>query len=347
MNKYLIAGTLLLSGMIFLSCKKNMGKGVYEGQDISETASIIRDKESKEAALSINYDGDWELYSGVSDSTIDYSTSLSGTGKGIFPINVSDSTRSYFQLITNDGKAILAERHLPMAGGFNFRDLGGIKTNDNKFVKWGMFFRTDELGNLTKEDLDYLSSIPITTVIDFRSKSEVSSLPDKLPQSVKNYVELNIAPGNLHLANLEDLTGIDNFSEFMIDMNKSFVTDSSIIAQYKEFFSILQKEENMPVIFHCTAGKDRTGMGAALILFALGVDESTIMKDYLSSNVYLKDKYQNIMEKYPELKPMLIVQPQYIQASIDLMKEKYGSVDNYLTSVLGVDLIKFRQKYLY
>ncbi len=346
MNKYLIVGTLLLSGMI-LSCKKTIEKGVYEGQDISEIASIIRDKESKEAALSINYDGDWKLYSGLSDSTIDYSTSLSGTGKGIFPINVSDSTRSYFQLITNDGKAILAEKHLPMAGGFNFRDLGGIKTKDNKFVKWGVFFRTDELGNLTKEDLAYLSSIPITTVVDFRSKEEVASLPDKLPKSVKKYAELNIAPGNLHLANLEDLTGIDNFSNLMIDMNKSFVTDSAIIAQYKEFFAILQKEENMPVIFHCTAGKDRTGMGAALILFALGVDESTIMKDYLSSNVYLKEKYKDVMEKHPQLKPMLIVEPQYIQTSIDLMKEKYGSVDNYLTSILGVDLIKFRQKYLY
>lgn len=346
MNKYLIVGTLLLSGMI-LSCKKTIEKGVYEGQDISETASIIRDKESKEAALSINYDGDWTLYSGLSDNTIDYSKSISGTGKGIFPINIDDSVRSYFQLITNDGKAILAERHLPMAGGFNFRDLGGIKTNDNKFVKWGMFFRTDELGKLTKEDLAYLSSIPITTVIDFRSKQEVASLPDKLPQSVKNYIELNIAPGNLHLTNLEDLTSIGNFSDFMIDMNKAFVTDSAIIAQYKEFFSILQKYENMPVIFHCTAGKDRTGMGAALILFALGVDESIIMKDYLSSNVYLKDKYKDIIEKHPELKPMLIVEPQYIQASIDLMKEKYGSVDNYLTSVLGVDLIKFKQRYLY
>ena len=346
MNKYFIVGTLLLSGMVF-SCKDNLKQGIYEGQNLSETASIIRDKDSKEASLSIGIDGNWTLYSGLSDDAIDYSKSFSGTGKGIFPITVNDSVRSYFQLITDDGKAILADKHLPMAGGFNFRDLGGIKTSDNKFVRWGKFFRTDELGNLTNEDLAYLSSIPVQTVVDFRSEQEVSALPDKLPKSVKKYTNLNISPGNLHLNSLEELTRVGDFEDFMISMNRSFVTDTAIIAQYKEFFSILQNEENLPVIFHCTAGKDRTGMGAALILFALGVDEETVMKDYLLSNVYLQNKYKDIIEKHPAIKPMLIVEPEYIQASIDLIKEKYGNVDNYLTSVLGVDLVKFKQKYLY
>ncbi len=343
MKRIIIASMLLMS---LISCKDKLKQGVYEGKDISETAGIIRDKDTKDASLTINTEGNWTLYAGKSDDAIDYSKSFTGTGKGIFPIDVADSVRSYFQLITNDGKAILADKHLPMTGGFNFRDLGGIRNKDGKYVKWGKFIRTDELGNLTDEDLKYLSSIPVTSIIDFRSKQEVSALPDKLPESVKDYIELNITPGNLNVGSIEEIPDM-NFDSLMVAMNQLFVTDSVIIGQYRKFFEILQNENNLPLIFHCTAGKDRTGMGAALILFALNVDEATIMKDYLASNIYLKDKYSGLLEKYPKLEPMFGVKPEFLQASIDLIKQKYGSVDKYLTDVLKVDLDKFRKNNLY
>lgn len=339
---------LLLVISVFISCKKDFKKAVYEGQDISESASIVRNKDTKQADLSINVNGNWTLYSGESTDAIDYSKSYTGTGKGIFPLDVNDSIRSYFQLITDEGKAILSERHLPMEGGFNFRDLGGIKTREGKYVKWGKFFRTDELSSLTSSDLTYLKYIPIISVVDFRTKSEIELKPDKLPSSVKERYEMNISPGNLDLKgfDLDQLAKL-NTDSVMVAMNKALVTDSVIIDTYKQFFALLQNESNLPVIFHCTAGKDRTGMAAALILFTLGVDEDTIMKDYLSSNIYLKDKYAKLIEERPFLEPMFTVKKEYLQTSIDLINEKYGSVDNYLTNQLNIDINKFREMYLY
>ena len=88
-------------------------------------------------------------------------------------------------------------------------------------------------------------------------------------------------------------------------------------------------------------------MGAALVLFALGVDEKTIVDDYLASNIYLGDKYAQYIAKYPNLKPLFEVQKNFIMAGIDRMKKDHGSVEKYLINVLGVDIQKFREMYLY
>lgn len=333
---------------IITSCNKNeIKKAVYEGEDISYTASILRDKHTKSAILTINADTTWTIYPGYSTDAIDYTKGFSGNTKGIYPLDVNDSVRVYFQLVTTKGKTILAEKHLPMEGGYNFRDLGGIKTTDNRYVKWGKLFRTDDLVNLTDFDLSYLASIPITSIVDFRSEQEIESAPDKLPSTVKNTFKLSINPGNLSIDNLDITSKKIDYSDLMIKMNKSFILDTAITQQYKKFFSILQDENNAPIIFHCSAGKDRTGMGAALILSALGVDEETIIKDYLLSNKYLGDKYKEWTNKYPQLEPLFVVKPEYLQASFSLIKEKHGSVENYLTNELGVDIEKFKQLYLY
>ncbi|MFR9165664.1 MAG: tyrosine-protein phosphatase [Dysgonomonas sp.] len=343
-RKYLL---IALLPCFLLACKNEVKKGVYEGKDISEEASIIRDSKTKNASLSINADGKWKLYAGGSTDAIDYSKAFEGDGRGIFLLDVSNTSRSYFQLITADGKAILSDSHLPMEGGYNFRDLGGIRNKDGKYVKWGVFFRTDDLSNLTEGDLNYLSSIPITSVVDFRTKAEIASAPDKLPASVKNYYELNISPGNLDINDTKlDLSKIKTDS-IMIEMNKAFVCDTAIINTYRKFFTLLQNENNLSLIFHCSAGKDRTGMGAALILFALGVDEETVIKDYMLSNTYLSGKYDKLMKENPALEPMFTVRPEYLQTSIDIMKNDYGGIDNYLEKELGVNIKAFREKYLY
>lgn len=88
-------------------------------------------------------------------------------------------------------------------------------------------------------------------------------------------------------------------------------------------------------------------MGAALILFALGVDEETVKQDYLLSNTYLADKYAALMEEYPNLEPLFTVRQEYLEAGIKQMKEDHGSVENYLTNVLRVDIPRFREMYLY
>lgn len=350
MNKlviYMTIGTLAIT-----SCtnKETQLTAEYSGEDISKNISIIRDKVTKAASIQIYTQGQWTLYAGQTVDKIDFEEPVAkGIDSGTFSLDVTDSVRSYFQIITENGKAILSDRHLPMTQGYNFRDLGGYHTIDGKYIKWGKVFRSDDLHNLSPEDLHYLSEIPIVSIVDFRSEEEINLQPDKNPISTKENYKFSITPGNLMDAvrnNMDKMT-TEEINSLMMDMNRLLVSDSSCVKQYKKFFSLLQNEENIPLLFHCTAGKDRTGMGSALFLSALGVDEQTIVKDYLLSNMYLANKYAKIKAENPKLSALFEVKQEFLQAGLDKIKTDYGSIENYLIKVLDVDIQTLRDKYLY
>lgn len=334
---------------VFSSCEKKTGSSAfYEGKDISMDANIMRDKSTKKASVAVNITGKWVLYGGPSVDEIDFSKALAGgIGAGIYDLDIDSSKRYYFQLVSDSGRAIIADRKLPMEGGYNFRDLGGIKNKDGKFVKWGKLFRSDDLDNLTDGDLAYLSSIPLLSVVDFRTKEEIKDAPDKFPVSVKNDYKLSLSPGNLAAAVTAKDMSAEKVDTLMMEMNDLLVTDPVCVGQYKEFFKLLQEEKQTPLVFHCSAGKDRTGMAAALILLALNVDEDAILDDYLKSNTNLSGKYDAYIEQYPYLKSAFEVKPEFLKSGISKIKEQYGLVENYLTKELNVDLLKFREMYLY
>lgn len=348
---YIIMG--VLTGCLLTACMNNTSgsDANYEGEDISGIAEITRDKETKKAFLKINTNDKWKLYAGNRVRTINLSRSLlEGEGSGTFPLEVPDSVRMYFQLVTDKGKALLSERHLPMAGGYNFRDMGGIKTQDGSFVKWGRIFRSDDLSNLTEADLKYLSSIPIISVVDFRSQSEIEKAPDRIPQSAHNYYKLSVSPGNL--TSNKDSLNMDAFLNMNLDsvmtaINIQLVTDPASIQVYKEFFNLVKDRYSIPLLFHCTAGKDRTGMAAALFLLALGVDEETVMNDYLLSNQYIKAKFASYVAQYPQFAPLAGVKASYLQAGLDRIKADHGSIEKYLKDVLDVDTGDLKEKFLY
>jgi protein-tyrosine phosphatase len=113
-------------------------------------------------------------------------------------------------------------------------------------------------------------------------------------------------------------------------------------------FDMLQNPTNqVPLLYHCTAGKDRTGMASALILYALGMDDTTVMDDYLTSNQYIEAKFEKYVKAAPQLKDMFLVKASFLQSGLDAIKKNYGNVDDFLTKNLGVDAQKFRQLYLY
>ncbi|MBF0651240.1 tyrosine-protein phosphatase [Dysgonomonas sp. GY75] len=343
---------MILASLIAISCDKKatQNQAGYTGEDISKDVSIIRDKTTKAATIQIYTQGKWVLYAGRSVDGIDFSQPVAqGIDSGTFPLNITDSARSYFEIITEKGSAIVSDRHLPMTGGYNFRDLGGYKTTDGKFVKWGKIFRSDDLHKLTDSDLGYLAAIPLISIVDFRSGEEMEQAPDKNPSSVKNNYTYSISPGDLMAAVKQDISKInaEQANRMMKDMNILLVTDSACIHQYKEFFKLLQNGDDIPLMFHCSAGKDRTGMGAALVLSALGVDEQIILKDYLLSNTYLANKYAGLKSQYPAISSLFEVKPEFLQAGLDQIKKDHGSVENYLTKVLGVDIQKMREMYLY
>lgn len=334
-----------------LSCNRmaKPDKAEYSGNDISGDFTVTRDKTTKDASLTVGEDIEWKLYASPAADSIDLSRPiLKGKNAGTFPLDVPRDARSYFMVVTPDGSGILAERQLPMTGGYNYRDMGGLRTKEGRYVKWGKVFRSDDMHNLTPADLSYLSSIPIVSVVDFRSGPEIQADPDKIPGSAKGHYIYSITPGDLRkLATSGKLPDKEQMIKAMEDINVLLVTDKDAVEQYRKFFGLLQDEEKIPLLFHCTAGKDRTGMATALFLASLGVDEEIIMEDYLSSNAYLGDKYGKLAAQYPALEPLLTVNKEYLQAGLDRIRQDYGSVEEYLTGTLGVDTGKMKEMYLY
>ncbi|MDF9834374.1 protein-tyrosine phosphatase [Ereboglobus sp. PH5-5] len=330
--------------LAFAGCGKSQRA---EKQTADEVFSIEREAPGKRAFLVVNAPGKWSVYAGASVGKIDMTTPLlEGAQTGRVELPLKNANHAFFRVKSTLGETVLAERHLPMAGGYNFRDLGGYKTADGKRVRWGRVFRTDDLNKLTTEDLAYLASVPITSIVDFRSESEIKAAPDLPAPSVRHQYAYSITPGNLTSADDLNKFTKKQTEEFMIEMNRLFVTDERIIGQYRKFFKLLQDEGKLPLMFHCSAGKDRTGMGAALFLASLGVDEKTIFEDYLLSNRYLAGKYDPLIKKNPQLEPLYRVSPEFLRAGFEQMKKDHGSVENYLRKVLQVDLEKMRSLYL-
>ena len=124
------------------------------------------------------------------------------------------------------------------------------------------------------------------------------------------------------------------------------VSDKEYVKRYREFFALLQSEENTPLVFHCSAGKDRTGIAAALVLTALGVDMRTVMTGYLASNGYLESKYSEYIRQMPNLGALFGVKAGFLDAAFNRIRKDYGSADEFLRGELKVDIPRFRELYL-
>lgn len=232
-------------------------------------------------------------------------------------------------------------RELPVEGAYNVRDLGGYKGAGGKTVKWRTVVRSGDLNKLTDADLDYFASIPIVSYVDFRDSTEISNAPDRRPATLKHDFALSISAGSV--IEMKDVRS-GNTEDLLVMGNRMFVRDFQ--PQFAEFFRILSDPSNTPLLFHCSAGKDRTGFAAAMFLSALGVDRETIIEDYMLSAELLRDKYAADVEKYPELAPLMTVHRHYIEGAFEVIDREYGGVENYLTQYLGVDLDLLRSLYL-
>lgn len=345
MSKMIVLCGFIACAVMVTGCKEK--KTGYSGEELFDRVTMERSSSSASATLHVGVDGPWELYAGTSSGSIDMSEPvLKGEGRGSFGFAVDPEKRGYYQFVSGADRALLAERRLGLEGVFNFRDLGGYPAMDGKHVKWGKFFRSDDLHGLTPADKAYLGNIPLVSVVDFRAEQEAAAAPDQLPSDGTRYYPLPISPGDMSDVSAFGERTAAGIIDLMEQMNEQFVTTPEFIAQYREFFRLLHGENNIPLVFHCSAGKDRTGMGAALILSALGVDEDIIMQDYLLSNKYIISKYSSYIGANPELEPLFSVRSEYLRAGLDKIKEEYGSVENFLTDRLGVDIDSFRKMYL-
>ncbi|MDB5009731.1 MAG: tyrosine-protein phosphatase [Mucilaginibacter sp.] len=235
-----------------------------------------------------------------------------------------------------------AKRKVNLQGAVNFRDIGGYNTTDGHHVKWGKIYRSADMSKLTDADLAELKRRNITYDVDLRGHQESQQAPDKL-NSNTDYI---LCPaGSDSLTNLmKDIAKYKTSGDSIITSfysNTTYLTD-----RYKPFFNkLLLLPDNQSLVFHCTAGKDRTGIGAALFLYALGVPYDTIVSDYMASDYYRLAENKKSLDAMVQImhinenvaKDMLSVKKQYLDAAIAAINKQYGSVDNFLRMQIGLD----------
>jgi len=266
--------------------------------------------------------------------------------------NIRSSRRLYFELVPASGgtAVVVAERRLPLACCDNFRDLGGYETRDGRSVRWNRLYRTSELSKLTRSDLEYLSQFDVKLVCDFRSDSERNARPDRTIDDAPEVLDLPIDQEGVDSEDLRvkirtgGLVAL-GLEQKMLAAYRAFVDDYS--AEWNAMFQRLAREENLPTVVHCTAGKDRTGFASALVLLALGVPEETVFEDYLRTNYYQQDFFRFILRWIPlysffrtdpeDMLPLIEARREYLQVALDEMVAHYGSIDAYLEQALGVD----------
>ncbi len=236
-------------------------------------------------------------------------------------------------------------RLLPMDGAFNTRELGGYKTTDGKSVKWGMLFRSDKLSDLSENDQLYLQSLGIKRIVDFRSEGEKTEDPNIIPEGI-NYIETPINVDGAMRSKIEAVLKGETKKEiksFLVDANKEFVTNYTSV--YEDFLRGLIDEDG-PTLFHCTAGKDRAGFAAAITLIALGVSKEDVIEDYMKTNIFTKDKIDEMIDKIKLmslyqadaeiLRPLIGVERIYIETAFKTAEEKYGSLENFIREGLNI-----------
>lgn len=223
------------------------------------------------------------------------------------------------------------ERALPLAGASNFRDLGGYGAADGRRVRWRRLFRSDHLAALTERDAAVLAPLHLARVVDFRGRQERAALPYELPavryRSVP--IEPTVVRRYRELAERGERLDAAHAQRLMLDTYQGFVADDA--PQLAEFFEQLLAEDT-PLVFHCTAGKDRTGYAAALLLLALGVSRDVVLQDYLLTNrLYRRPPPPGDDAPTRAVHEVIwSVRAEYLETALETMDREHGGVQDYL-----------------
>ena len=299
--------------------------------------------ENREKDIGVN------VFVGDSPRRINRSASVAkAKGKQSVKIDgLNPDARHYFEVVPEGGQGIIyAERGQPFEGIVNFRDLGGYETTDGRRVKWGEVFRSGHLSRVTEKDKALFRNLGIRVVCDFRTPGEIQAQPDWLPEDGSaNYHHYPIVHGEFDpVAAMESLQKGDI----------SWLTEDFIINRYiqkidlfpkvwGEVLEILADSDNRPLVFHCTAGKDRAGACAALILLVLGVPEDTVIYDHGLSNLYIADALEMINERIKALgidpddvAPYFTAPRNAIIALVNHVRKAYGSAVEYMKAKAGL-----------
>lgn len=267
--------------------------------------------------------------------------------------------RPILKVVSQNETFYVAERGFLNNNIHNLQDLGGIKNKDGQQIKWGTLFRSGKLSDYTKKDEPLAKALHLKTICDFRQANDVKEEPDNWFEIDKiNQVSIPIGDPNFTIDAFFEEISQDGFvpQKMMQNANKEFAMDYQ--EEYKKFFQVLLNQDNYPMLYHCSAGKDRTGFATALLLSVLDVDRKTIIDSYLLTNYYFHDFIEENLQKVATYKgvdesimrPLMGVEKSYIETAFKTIEDNYGTVENYLCKVLNVcdvEVEKLKKMLLY
>lgn len=273
---------------------------------------------------------------------------------------------------------VFAQQSLPVKGIVNARDLGGYAVQDGRIVREGKLLRAAHLADASDADIRYLEQLPVTVVIDFRQDGEKPGMADREVPGAR-YINLPVDPSGNAMATAteeekEKVSGKKKFDVKKIivfaafnkkaqavarEMYPTLLFDPDCQQQFARFFRLVLETDHGAVLFHCTQGKDRTGIASALLLAALGADRETIVADFDATNrVYEKDvrKYSRRVkifggkeEEVAVVKAFLGCNTENFVKALDRVDETFGSLLAYLKGPIGLtdtDIETLRERYL-
>lgn len=222
-------------------------------------------------------------------------------------------------------------KHIPMDGPQNFRDLGGFLNRDGKMIVWNKLYRADGMSNLSDSDVKMLNKLNVRTIVDLRSTSEQKAMPDRVPEGAR-YCSCPLMREEMSTP----AQAADSFAQSLkIGYLKMINENPDLVGAAVQ--AVIDGLKEGSVVFHCTAGKDRTGVLAAVLLLLLGAADEDIMADYQVSYTYNTNGVNRMFDKFPELRAyleqagedsMLHSNPKNIKAVLEILNR--DNINNWL-----------------
>jgi protein-tyrosine phosphatase len=228
---------------------------------------------------------------------------------------------------------------VPLEGGSNFRDLGGYRTADGATVRRNAVFRSAHLGGLTDTDRNALGRLGVRTVVDLRGVNEAAETPHLVDGVGCRIVGAHIEPGvgeKIRDAVASGTATPHVVMGYMTDHYRDYPRRCT--PGFRTLFTTLSDGRHRPLVFHCTAGKDRTGFASALLLTLLGVPWDTVIEDYLRTN----ELWIGHIGRYPELDidtraAIVEARRPYLEAAFQVVRSDFGSPEAFAEKALGLD----------
>jgi protein-tyrosine phosphatase len=261
--------------------------------------------------------------------------------------------RPYFGLRLMGGEMngrflTVAERVLPVAGAINLRDLGGYVGLNGRPIRWGRVYRSGMLHQVTPDGWQMLADLNLRWVCDLRSETEVAQNPTLLPEATA--VSLLPRPVQSPDSRIRQLFSVwrnrNQLDQILFEIYTRVMLDSNA-AIIGDILRHLADPDNLPFLYHCTAGKDRTGVVTAVLLGLLGVDDETIIADYSLTNAHYDQFYATLNQDVQrmsslgfdeqQLHPIFLAQPQMMADTLAYLRQQYGSIEQYVRQQAGLD----------